>query len=211
MSNFFHNQKIIFQTILVMLIFGLVFALILGVFYEKTNPVILKSEVEAKKRMLLSLIESVEHDNDVEQDFLEIKPNSLLGNKKPSKAYRVKDGDKLNAIILETRAPDGYSGDIFLLVAINKQSEIITTRVIKHQETPGLGDYIDIEKNPWIDIFKEKSLKTPVEKLWGVKKDNGDFDYISGATITPRAVIKALKNTLLFFESNKHKLGFKDV
>jgi len=211
MTNFFHNQKIIFQTILVMLIFGLVFALILGVFYEKTNPVILKSEAEAKKRMLLSLIESVEHDNDVEQDFFEIKPNSLLGNKKTSKAYRVKYGDELNAIIIETRAPDGYSGDIFLLVAINKQGEIITTRVIKHQETPGLGDYIDIEKNPWIDIFKEKSLKKPVERLWAVKKDSGDFDYISGATITPRAVIKALKNTLLFFESNKNRLGFSDV
>ena len=96
-------------------------------------------------------------------------------------------------------------------MAINKQSEIITTRVIKHQETPGLGDYIDIEKNPWIDIFNETSLKKPVERLWAVKKDNGDFDYISGATITPRAVIKALKNTLLFFESNKNKLGFKDV
>jgi electron transport complex protein RnfG len=211
MTNFFHNQKIVFQTILVMLIFGLVFALVLGVFYEKTNPVILKSEAEAKKRMLLTLIESVEHDNDIDKDFFEIKPNSLLGNKKLSKAFRVKDGDELNAIILETRAPDGYSGDIFLLVAINKQGEIIATRVIKHQETPGLGDYIDIEKNPWIDTFKEKSLKNPVETLWAVKKDKGDFDYISGATITPRAVIKALKNTLLFFESNKNKLGFNDV
>ena len=211
MTNFFQNQKIIFQTILVMLLFGLVFALILGVFYEKTNPVILKSEADAKKRMLSSLIENVKHDNNVEKDFFEIEPSSLLGNKKTSKAYRVKYGDKLNAVILETRAPDGYSGDIFLLVAINKQSEIITTRVIKHQETPGLGDYIDIEKNPWIDTFKETSLKKPVERLWAVKKDNGDFDYISGATITPRAVIKALKNTLLFFESNKHKLGFKDV
>jgi len=211
MSNFFHNQKIILQTILVMLIFGLVFALVLGVFYEKTNPVILKSEAEAKKKMLLSLIESVEHDNDVEQDFFEIEPKSVIEKNKPSKAYLVKYGNELNAIIIETRAPDGYSGDIFLLVAINKQSEIITTRVIKHQETPGLGDYIDIEKNPWIDIFKKKSLKNPVEKLWRVKKDNGDFDYISGATITPRAVIKALKNTLLFFESNKHKLGFNDV
>jgi electron transport complex protein RnfG len=211
MTNFFHNQKIVFQTILVMLIFGLVFALVLSIFYEKTNPVILKSEAEAKKRMLLSLIESIEHDNDVEQDFFEIKPNALLGNKKASKAYRVKNGEELNAIILETRAPDGYSGDIFLLVAINKQSEIITTRVIKHQETPGLGDYIDIEKNPWINIFKETSLGNPSEKLWAVKKDNGDFDYISGATITPRAVIKALKNTLLFFESNKNTLGFNNV
>jgi len=211
MTNFFQNQKIIFQTILVMLLFGLVFALILGVFYEKTNPVILKSEADAKKRMLSSLIENVKHDNNVEKDFFEIEPSSLLGNKKTSKAYRVKYGDKLNAVILETRAPDGYSGDIFLLVAINKQSEIITTRVIKHQETPGLGDYIDIEKNPWIDAFKEKSLENPSEKLWAVKKDNGDFDYISGATITPRAVIKALKKTLLFFESNKHKLGFNDV
>ena len=85
MNNFFHNQKIVFQTILVMLIFGLIFALVLGIFYEKTNPVILKSEAEAKKRMLLSLIESVEHDNDVEQDFFVIEPSSLLGNKKQVK------------------------------------------------------------------------------------------------------------------------------
>ena len=194
-----------------MTLFGLIFSAFLGYFFETTSPIIQKSEAEAKRKLLLELVSNEVYDNDIEKDFIEIQPNILLKNKKPTQLYLVKKNNMNKAVILEVRAPDGYSGDIFLLVAINKNAEIINTRVIKHQETPGLGDYIDKEKTNWIDIFQSKSFKTTQEKKWAVKKDQGEFDYMTGATITPRAVIKALYNALKYFEENKKILGFNDV
>jgi len=194
-----------------MTLFGLIFSAFLGYFFETTSPIIQKSEAEAKRKLLLELVSNEVYDNDIEKDFIEIQPNILLKNKKPTQLYLVKNNNMNKAVILEVRAPDGYSGDIFLLVAINKNAEIINTRVIKHQETPGLGDYIDKEKTNWIDIFQSKSFKTTQEKKWAVKKDQGEFDYMTGATITPRAVIKALYNALKYFEENKKMLGFNDV
>lgn len=211
MSKFLSHQKIIFQTVFIMTLFGLIFSAFLGYFFETTSPIIQKSEAEAKRKLLLELVSNEVYDNDIEKDFIEIQPNILLKNKKPTQLYLVKDNNMNKAVILEVRAPDGYSGDIFLLVAINKNAEIINTRVIKHQETPGLGDYIDKEKTNWIDIFQSKSFKTTQEKKWAVKKDQGEFDYMTGATITPRAVIKALYNALKYFEENKKMLGFNDV
>ena len=194
-----------------MTLFGLIFSAFLGYFFETTSPIIQKSEAEARRKLLLELVSNEVYDNDIEKDFIEIQPNILLKNKKPTQLYLVKNNNLNKAVILEVRAPDGYSGDIFLLVAINKNAEIINTRVIKHQETPGLGDYIDKEKTNWIDIFQSKSFKTTQEKKWAVKKDQGEFDYMTGATITPRAVINALYNALKYFEENKKMLGFNDV
>lgn len=194
-----------------MTLFGLIFSTFLGYFFETTSPIIQKSEAEARRKLLLELVSNEVYDNDIEKDFIEIQPNILLKNKKPTQLYLVKNNNMNKAVILEVRAPDGYSGDIFLLVAINKNAEIINTRVIKHQETPGLGDYIDKEKTNWIDIFQSKSFKTTQEKKWAVKKDQGEFDYMTGATITPRAVINALYNALKYFEENKKMLGFNDV
>lgn len=211
MSKFLSHQKIIFQTVFIMTLFGLIFSAFLGYFFETTSPIIQKSEAEAKRKLLLELVSNEVYDNDIEKDFIEIESNILLKNKKPTQLYLVKNNNTNKAVILEVRAPDGYSGDIFLLVAINKNAEIINTRVIKHQETPGLGDYIDKEKTNWIDIFQSKSFKTTQEKKWAVKKDQGEFDYMTGATITPRAVIKALYNALKYFEENKKMLGFNDV
>ncbi|MGB1086289.1 MAG: electron transport complex subunit RsxG [Methylophilaceae bacterium] len=211
MSKFLSHQKIIFQTVFIMTLFGLIFSAFLGYFFETTSPIIQKSEAEARRKLLLELVSNEVYDNDIEKDFIEIQPNILLKNKKPTQLYLVKNNNMNKAVILEVRAPDGYSGDIFLLVAINKNAEIINTRVIKHQETPGLGDYIDKEKTNWIDIFQSKSFKTTQEKKWAVKKDQGEFDYMTGATITPRAVINALYNALKYFEENKKMLGFNDV
>lgn len=211
MNKFLSNQKIIFQTVTIMTFFGLIFSAFLGFFFETTSPIIQKSEAEAKKKMLLELISNEVYDNDIEKDFISIEPNKFLKNNKVTQAYYVKNNSEKKAIILEARAPDGYSGDIFLLVAINSNAEIINTRVIKHKETPGLGDYIIKDKSNWIDIFQLKSFSNLDKKEWKVKKDKGQFDYVTGATITPRAVIKAIYNALEYFEQNKKELGFSDV
>ncbi|MDZ4212321.1 MAG: RnfABCDGE type electron transport complex subunit G, partial [Methylotenera sp.] len=89
------------------------------------------------------------------------------------------------------------------LIAIRADGSISGVRVLAHKETPGLGDYIDIAHGNWIKLFNDESVhKTPAEK-WQVLKDGGKFDYMVGATITPRAVVKAVLKALQYFEMNK--------
>lgn len=110
------------------------------------------------------------------------------------------------AVVISAVATDGYSGNIDLLVGIMADGTISGVRVTKHRETPGLGDAIELQRSSWITDFDGKSLTTPPESRWKVKKQQGDFDQFTGATITPRAVVKEVKNTLLFFESAKTQL-----
>ncbi|MGE4597015.1 MAG: electron transport complex subunit RsxG [Methylophilaceae bacterium] len=207
MNNFLQKYKIIGQAVFVMVMFGIIFSSILGFFYNKTNPIILKSENEAKQRLLLQVISKEIYNNDLINSYIEIEPNPLLNNITSTKGYIAKKNNEVVAVILETRAPDGYSGEIKILVGIDKNGNILGTRVVKHQETPGLGDYIDIDKSNWINIFNFTSLVNTSEQEWAVKKDQGKFDYMAGATITPRSVIKAIYKALIFFKSNQLKLG----
>ena len=207
MGKFLNKYSIVGQSILVMSIFGGIFAFLLAIFFEFSNPVILKSEAQAKQRLLLQVIGEKKYDNDLDADFINISPNTYLKSKKDTKAYIARYQNTIQAIIIESRAPDGYSGDIILLVGISPDGKIIGSSVVKHQETPGLGDYIDIAKSDWILMFQGLNLKDKSSSMWAVKKDRGDFDYMAGATITARAAIKAVHNALLFFNENKAQLG----
>jgi|TARA_B110000881_G_scaffold73783_1_gene64198 electron transport complex protein RnfG len=207
MNDFIKKNKIVGRTVLVMIIFGIIFSTILEFVHNKTNPIILKSEAEAKERLLLQVISKDLYNNDLINSFIDIKPNQRLKNMEMIKGYVARNNNEVTAVILETRAPDGYSGEIKILVGIDKNGNILGTRVIKHQETPGLGDYIDIAKSNWINIFTFSSLENTSQSEWAVKKDQGKFDYISGATITARAVTKAINEALNYFKENKLKMG----
>ena len=207
MNDFIKKNKIVGRTVLVMIIFGIIFSTILEFVHNKTNPIILKSEAEAKERLLLQVISKDLYNNDLINSFIDIKPNQRLKNMEMIKGYIARNNNEVTAVILETRAPDGYSGEIKILVGIDKNGNILGTRVITHQETPGLGDYIDIAKSNWINIFTFSSLENTSQSEWAVKKDQGKFDYISGATITARAVTKAINEALNYFKENKLKMG----
>jgi electron transport complex protein RnfG len=101
---------------------------------------------------------------------------------------------------------DGYSGDILLTIAIDENNQVTGVRVLQHKETPGLGDKIETRRSGWIKSFDGTSLTSPRAEKWAVKRDGGDFDQFTGATITPRAVVKAVKNTLQYHQLNKEKL-----
>jgi len=106
------------------------------------------------------------------------------------------------AFVMEALAPDGYSGDIRLLLGIDVQGNITGVRVIQHRETPGLGDDIDLRKSDWVLSFNGQSLKATAASDWNVKQSGGQFDAFTGATITPRAVITAIHQTLIWFDAN---------
>jgi len=113
-------------------------------------------------------------------------------------------------LVLEAIAPDGYSGKITLLIAI-VNGELAGVRVVSHNETPGLGDYIDAAKSDWIKQFDHASLTHPDSSAWKVKKDGGRFDYMTGATITPRAVVKAVHKALRYYEQHGAEIFSRPV
>lgn len=107
-------------------------------------------------------------------------------------------------------AERGYAADIVLLMAVDSKGIVLGVRVLKHQETPGLGDKIEASRSPWIDGFRRKSLEGPTPARWAVKKDGGEFDQFAGATVTPRAVVKAVKGGLEFFEGHRSEILKED-
>lgn len=123
-----------------------------------------------------------------------------------AKAYQAVNQGQVVAVILPVIAADGYSGDINLVVGINRDGSVSGVRVLAHKETPGLGDKIEIKKSPWILSFNNKAMTATNTATWAVKKDGGEFDQFTGATITPRAVVNAVARALTFFEQHKTQL-----
>jgi len=197
------EYKIILKTISIISLLGLIFAVSLSITFEKSNPLIEQNKIEFKTKLLNEILDGLDYDNDLINTYISIKPNELLKNKIETNAYLAKKNNILQAVLIESIAPDGYSGDINILTAINSNDEIIGSRIIDHKETPGLGDYIDQKKSTWIFSFNGMSFNNRADPDWRVKKDQGTFDYKAGATITPRAVIKSVKNTLIFYKENR--------
>jgi len=122
-------------------------------------------------------------------------------------AYRARKNNQDVAIIFNATAHNGYSGNIDLLIGVNIDGTLAGVRAVKHTETPGLGDAIDIKKSNWITQFNLKSLLNPsTDKQWAVKKDGGSFDQMTGATVTPRAIVGTVHKTLKYFAQHKDSL-----
>ena len=186
-----------------------IFAIVATALVAFTNSVTRQRIDVAKRdytlRKLNELVPTHMHDNELDQDPLQIN-DPLLDKRNAVTIYRAIKEKQVVAVIMQPIAPDGYSGRITLLVAIDQSGKLIGVRVTEHKETPGLGDAIDTNKSDWIHIFKDKSLQNPVEKNWRVRRDNGEFDQITSATITSRAVVKATYNALRYFEQHKDTL-----
>ena len=131
---------------------------------------------------------------------------ALLGLKKGGNIHIARDNGQPVAAIIPTVTGDGYSGDISMIIGINFDGTIAGVRVVDHHETPGLGDKVDLKESDWILSFNGKSLTNPTADRWKVRKEGGDFDQFTGATITPRAVISQLVNALEYFNRDSERL-----
>jgi electron transport complex protein RnfG len=186
--------------------FAVVGTAILASTFFLTHEAIQKSEEAEKLKLITQIVPSELFDNEVIQDSLSIPSDKLLGTEDVTTAYRARLHGEPSAVVLEAIAPDGYSGKIALILAVRANGELAGVRVVAHKETPGLGDYIDLPKSPWIKGFDGKSREVYKDADWKVKKDGGQFDYMAGATITPRAVVKAVNKALIYFNENRDKL-----
>lgn len=151
---------------------------------------------------LQQVLSAMLYDNDIVNDTIEVT-NPQLGDTLPTTIYRARYKNQPVAVVIVSTAPDGYNGKIAVLVAIKFDGTLTGVRVISHQETPGLGDKIEQNRSNWILSFNQKSLAQPDLQQWAVKRDGGYFDQFSGATITPRAVVNAVKNTLLYYQTHQ--------
>ena len=174
--------------------------------HDNTAEQIAENQRRALLRSLNELIPKDQYDNDVYTDILYVHDSDLLGTDEAVPVYRARKGGWPVAVVLAPVAPDGYNGNIRLLVAVRLDGTLAGVRVLAHRETPGLGDNIEADRSDWILGFAGKSLNNPRQDRWKVKRDGGAFDQFTGATITPRAVVKAVKNALLYYRANADKL-----
>jgi len=166
------------------------------------------AEVERQTllRNLHAVVSPEVHDNDPTTDTIEVRAPAQLGTESPVTVYRARRAGQPVALILTPVAPDGYAGRIQLMVAVNYDGSVAGVRVLSHQETPGLGDLIEQRRSDWITRFNGRSLTNPKPEQWKVKRDGGAFDQFTGATVTPRAVVKAVRNTLEFVQAHRDEL-----
>ncbi|ATG91191.1 electron transport complex subunit RsxG [Methylomonas koyamae] len=186
--------------------FALLAAILLGVADLATRGVIelrLREDLQAN---LAQVVPAELHDNDLLQDsvMLDAKDNNL--GSEQIEVYLAKKAGIVNAVCFKFVAPDGYAGPISLVMGVDRTGEILGVRVIVHVETPGLGDKIEVTKSKWVLGFNGKSLDNLSVEQWAVKKDGGVFDQFSGATITPRKVVQAIKRGLDFYKSHRAAL-----
>lgn len=183
------------------LAFGLV-----AVVHELTRDRIAATERARELARFDQVLGGLPHDNDLLADTVTLRDPELLGSTEAITAYRARFHGQPVAVVLEPVAPDGYSGAIRLLIAIAPDGTILGVRALSHRETPGLGDFIDTRKSDWMQQFTGRSAGSNAAARWRVRKDGGDFDQYTGATITSRAVVGTVGSTLEFFARHRGEL-----
>ena len=187
-------------------LFAVVTTAVIATTYLSTRDRIRDNIRHAEAKALLEIIPAERHSNDMLQDAHPVADSGYLGLRESKHYYIAKQGNVPVAVILPATARDGYTGDIDMIVGINRDGSIAGVRVLSHRETPGLGDQVDYKKSHWVDSFIGKSLGNPTVKGWTVKKDGGVFDQFTGATITPRAVTHSVRRSLEYFEAHHSEI-----
>lgn len=192
-------------------------ALFLGLFAMLTTALIAATHIGTKDRIaeqiriarekaLLEIVPRSRHDNQMLDTTLVIDDSKYLNLAEAQQAFAAMVQGQAVALIVPVVAPDGYSGKIDLLVGINTDGSLAGVRIVQHAETPGLGDKVELKKSDWVLSFNDLSIGNPEPEGWAVKKDGGQFDQFTGATITPRAVVRAVYNALLYYQQHQQAL-----
>ena len=196
---------------------ALVAAAVLGAFALVGTAVVTFAEYTTRVRIaenqraallesLALVVDPARYDNDLLADTIEVVAPAALGTDEAVTVYRARRRGEPVAIVLTAFAPDGYAGPIAVLVGVNVDGTVAGVRVLEHRETPGLGDPIEASRSDWILGFTGRSLGDPPPARWTVRRDGGAFDQFTGATITPRAVIHAVRRALEYVGAHKEAL-----
>ncbi|HKK14011.1 MAG TPA: electron transport complex subunit RsxG [Gammaproteobacteria bacterium] len=203
------SYRQVLVTGLLLLLFAVAGTAMVAFTYQHTHGRIVDNERAALLHNLHLLVPPARYDNNLFKDTIEVRDPRMLGTDDPVTVYRARKDGKPVAAVLTPVAPDGYGGAIRLLVGIDYDGTIAGVRVLSEHETPGLGDKIEADRSDWIFGFAGKSIGNPPLDKWKVKKDGGAFDQFTGATITPRAVVKAIRKSLIYFSRHREALFAK--
>ncbi|MDO6593051.1 electron transport complex subunit RsxG [Neptuniibacter sp. 1_MG-2023] len=187
-------------------LFAVVCAAVIATTQVTTVDRIAQNEREQKAKALYEIVPRSSIDNDLLEDTVEIVAPTLQGHSDPVTVYRARKNGVVTSVILPLVAPDGYSGIITLIAGINADGSVAGVRVLTHKETPGLGDKVDTKKSDWVYSFNGLSKQGSSDSRWAVKKDGGEFDQFTGATITPRAIVGAVSRALDYFAEHRTEL-----
>lgn len=186
--------------------FALATTAMIALTFTGTKDKIEQQLVQKRLSILNAIIPAESYDNDIHRDCTIAVNEEFLGTDQPHAVYLARKQNQPVAMAIETTAPNGYSGKIELIVGVDLEGKVSGVRVLDHKETPGLGDKIELRVSDWITSFTGKTVTDNNLDDWQVKKEGGQFDQFTGATITPRAVVNAVKNAALFAKQNQSKL-----
>lgn len=187
-------------------IFAAVTTGVTAVINTVTKPTIEHQTALQQKILLDQVVPPELYNNAIQKECYRVT-DPALGNASPHRLYLARKDDQPVAVAIETTAPDGYSGAIQMIVGADFKGKVLGVRVVEHHETPGLGDKIELRISDWINSFNGVQIKSQHAPHFAVKKDGGNFDQFTGATITPRAVVNAAKRTTLFVETLPQRLN----
>ncbi len=179
--------------------------------YQLTEERIAANEKALLEQSLQPALAGLVYDSSVSNSRLVLQPPHELPGNDPAFIYRVYAGEQPVAALFAVTARDGYAGPIRVLIGLDTAGVITGVRILQHRETPGLGDNIEAERSDWVFQFDGRSMGDPALPGWALQVDGGEFDQLTGASVTPRAVINAIRETLLYFEANREQIFLADA
>jgi electron transport complex protein RnfG len=193
----------IIKTGITLALIAAICTLLVAATYQATHERIAANEKALLEQSLQPALSGVFYDSGVSESRIVIQPPHDLPGNDPAVIYRVFAEDQPVAALMVVTARDGFSGPIRILIGLEYDGAISGVRILQHRETPGLGDKIESSRSDWVYQFDGRSIGDPLVTGWAIKEDGGEFDQLTGASITPRAVIKAIRDTLLYFDANR--------
>ncbi|HEY6643476.1 electron transport complex subunit RsxG [Povalibacter sp.] len=192
--------------VLIVVALALVLAALIAMIESATRERTRRNEQAWIQQRLDVLVPPDRHDNDLLTDRIDVVSPDILGVAQPVTIYRARQSSEPVAAVFRTVAPDGYHGPIELLVAIAYDGSLLGVQVVRHKETAGLGDQFENRRTDWLPAFRGKSLSDPPQQRWSVRQDGGDFDGFTGATITPRAIVRATRRALEYYGAQRDRI-----
>jgi electron transport complex protein RnfG len=174
--------------------------------YQLTEERIAANEKALLEQSLQPALGGISFDGSVSESRIVLQPPHELPGNDPAIIYRVYAAEQPVAALFAVTARGGFSGPIRILVGVEFDGKISGVRILQHRETPGLGDKIEPARSDWVFQFDGHSIGDPVTPQWAIKVDRGDFDQLTGASVTPRAIIKAIRDTLLYFDAHRDEI-----
>ncbi len=198
--------KTIKKSSLILALFTIASTSLVTITYSLTKNTITQQQQQQLLSTLNKVVPKTQYDNVLYKTCVLVKDPEALGTNQPMPVYLASLNGKHSGAAIEAIAPDGYSGTIRIIVGVSSNDQVTGVRVLSHQETPGLGDKIDTRISRWVDAFLGKTVESYDDKTWAVQKDGGQFDQFTGATITPRAIVNAVKKAVWFYKTHKNEL-----